>query len=82
MKKEGQRLIGFALETDNEFANAQRKLEKKNLDYIVLNSLRDAGAGFGVDTNRVTIIGRDGTTHTTPLLTKVQVAEEIINHCL
>ena len=82
MKQEGQRLIGFALETDNEMANAQRKLEKKNLDYIVLNSLRDEGAGFGVDTNRVTIIGRDGTTHTTPLLTKVQVAEEIVKHCL
>ena len=82
MKKEGQRLIGFALETDNEMSNAQRKLEKKNLDYIVLNSLRDAGAGFGVDTNRVTIIGRDGSTHSTPLLTKAQVAEEIITHCL
>ena len=82
MKKEGQRLIGFALETDNELANAQHKLEKKNLDYIVLNSLRDEGAGFGVDTNRVTIIGRDGTTFTTPLLTKVQVAEEIVTRCL
>ena len=82
MKQEGQRLIGFALETDNEFANAQHKLERKNLDYIVLNSLRDAGAGFGVDTNRVTIIGRDGSTVTTPLLTKAQVAEEIIAHCL
>ena len=82
MKKDSQRLIGFALETDNEMANAQHKLEKKNLDYIVLNSLRDEGAGFGVDTNRVTIIGRDGTTHTTPLLTKVQVAEEIVTHCL
>ena len=82
MKQEGQRLIGFALETDNEMENAHRKLEKKNLDYIVLNSLRDAGAGFGVDTNRVTIIGRDGSTHTTPLLSKAQVAEEIITHCL
>ena len=82
MKQEGQRLIGFALETDNEITNAQHKLEKKNLDYIVLNSLRDKGAGFGVDTNRVTIIGRDGTTHTTPLLSKAEVAEEIINHCL
>ena len=82
MKQEGQRLIGFALETDNEITNAQHKLEKKNLDYIVLNSLRDKGAGFGVDTNRVTIIDRDGTTHTTPLLSKAEVAEEIINHCL
>ena len=82
MKRNDQRLIGFALESDNELANAQHKLEKKNLDYIVLNSLRDKGAGFGVDTNRVTIIGRDGTTHTTPLLTKVQVAEEIVKHCI
>ena len=82
MKQPTQRLIGFALETDNEEQNARLKLEKKNLDYIVLNSLRDAGAGFGVDTNRVTIIGRDGTTYSTPLMSKAQVADEIINHCL
>ena len=82
MKQPSQRLIGFALETDNEEQNARVKLEKKNLDYIVLNSLRDAGAGFGVDTNRVTIIGRDGTTYSTPLMSKSQVADEIINHCL
>lgn len=82
MKSPSQTLIGFALETDNEMDNAHKKLEKKNLDYIVLNSLRDAGAGFGVDTNRVTIISRDGKTHATPLLTKGQVAEEIVNYCL
>lgn len=82
MKQPLQRLIGFALETDNEEHNARVKLEKKNLDYIVLNSLRDAGAGFGVDTNRVTIIGRDGTSYSTPLMSKSQVADEIINHCL
>ena len=82
MKQPSQKLIGFALETDNEESNARLKLEKKNLDYIVLNSLRDAGAGFGVDTNRVTIIGRDGTLHRTPLMSKSQVAVEIINHCL
>lgn len=82
MKQDGQKLIGFALETDNELANAQKKLEKKNLDYIVLNSLRDQGAGFGVDTNRVTIIARNGNSTTTPLLSKARVAEEIINHCL
>lgn len=82
MKQPSQRLIGFALETDNEEGNARYKLEKKNSDYIVLNSLRDTGAGFGVDTNRVTIIGRDGTMHSTPLLSKSQVADEIINHCL
>lgn len=82
IKQPSQLLIGFALETDNEEQNARMKLEKKNLDYIVLNSLRDAGAGFGVDTNRVTIIGRDGTAYSTPLMSKSQVADEIINHCL
>lgn len=82
MKTDQQTLIGFALETNDEMANAQRKLEKKNLDYIVLNSLRDPGAGFGVDTNRVTIISRNGATHTTPLLSKAKVAEEIVAHCL
>lgn len=82
MKTDQQRLIGFALETNNELANAQHKLEKKNLDFIVLNSLRDPGAGFGVDTNRVTIISRDGQSHTTPLLSKALIAEEIVAHCL
>ena len=81
-KVEGQTLIGFALETDNELDNARHKLEKKNLDYIVLNSLRDKGAGFGVDTNRVTIIGRSGTPLETPLLSKKEVAEVIVRHCL
>lgn len=81
-KVEGQTLIGFALETDNELDNARHKLEKKNLDYIVLNSLRDQGAGFGVDTNRVTIIGRSGASLETPLLSKKEVAEVIVRHCL
>lgn len=81
-KVEGQTLIGFALETDNELDNARHKLEKKNLDYIVLNSLRDKGAGFGVDTNRVTIIGRSGVSLETPLLSKKEVAEVIVRHCL
>ena len=81
MKQEGQTLIGFALETDNEMANAQHKLQKKNLDFIVLNSLKDAGAGFGVDTNRVTIISRNGDTVAIPLLSKREVAEEIVRHC-
>ena len=79
MKTPAQTLVGFALETDNEEANAQRKLEKKNLDYIVLNSLRDKGAGFGVDTNKVTIIGRDGSHKESPLLSKQEVAHLIIN---
>ena len=82
MKTQEQKLIGFALETDNELANAKSKLERKNLDFIVLNSLRDKGAGFGVDTNRVTIIGKDGKELTTPLLSKQEVAEQIVRHCL
>ena len=78
MKRDDQRLIGFALETDDEESNARRKLEKKNLDFIVLNSLRDKGAGFGVDTNRVTILGRDGSRHETPLLSKKEIARVIV----
>lgn len=78
MKTSEQTLVGFALETDNEEANAQHKLEKKNLDFIVLNSLRDKGAGFGVDTNKVTIIGRDGSKKESPLLTKKDVARLIV----
>ena len=78
MKTDKQTLVGFALETDNEEANAQRKLEKKNLDYIVLNSLRDKGAGFGVDTNKVTIIGRNGSRKESPMLSKQEVAKLIV----
>jgi phosphopantothenoylcysteine decarboxylase/phosphopantothenate--cysteine ligase len=78
-KNASQTLVGFALETDNEEANAQHKLEKKNLDFIVLNSLRDKGAGFGVDTNKVTIIARDGRHKESPLMSKQEVARLIIN---
>ncbi len=75
--KKGERiLVGFALETENESANAQLKLEKKNFNFIVLNSLRDAGAGFGVDTNKVTLLDREGRTEL-PLLSKREVAERI-----
>ncbi|MCR4658718.1 MAG: bifunctional phosphopantothenoylcysteine decarboxylase/phosphopantothenate--cysteine ligase CoaBC [Bacteroidales bacterium] len=81
-KRKGQTLIGFALETDNEEANASAKLQRKNLDYIVLNSLRDKGAGFGVDTNKVTIMGRDGSRLDSPLMSKQQVADLIVEHCL
>src|SRR5690606_3739873 len=55
-KRKNQLLVGFALETENEKSNAGQKLEKKNLDFIVLNSLRDEGAGFGTDTNKITLI--------------------------
>ena len=75
--KTTQTLIGFALETENEVANAQTKLEKKNLDAIVLNSLRDAGAGFGTDTNKVTFITKE-TQNSFPLKTKEEVAKDIL----
>lgn len=75
--KTTQTLIGFALETENELANAQAKLEKKNLDGIVLNSLRDAGAGFGTDTNKVTFITKE-TQISFPLKTKEEVAKDIL----
>ena len=72
-------LIGFALETHNEESNATRKLKNKNLDMIVLNSLQDKGAGFGVDTNKVTLLYADGTKKNLPLLHKQEVANSIIN---
>ena len=78
-RKEGQRLVGFALETDHEMTNAQHKLEKKNLDWIVLNSLRDPEAGFMKDTNKVTIVSRDGKTYSFPAKSKREVAADIID---
>ena len=71
-------LVGFALETDNEEANAQGKLERKNLDFVVLNSLRDAGAGFRGDTNKITIIDRDAATEH-PLMSKREAAAVIVD---
>ncbi len=78
-KTSKQTVVGFALETQNEEANAQRKMEKKNLDYIVLNSLRTAGAGFGYDTNQVTIFSRKGISQQFPLKSKEKVARDIIS---
>lgn len=76
-RRKGERiLVGFALETDHEEAHAQSKLEKKNFDFIVLNSLRDVGAGFRGDTNKVTFIDRTGD-EALPLLSKQEVAEHI-----
>lgn len=77
-KRAGQTLVGFALETDNGLANAREKLERKNLDMIVLNSLSDKGAGFGIDTNKITVITRDGET-AFPLKSKADVAADIID---
>lgn len=77
-KRPGQILTGFALETDNEMANARQKLARKNLDMIVLNSLADKGAGFGTDTNKVSIITADAVTEV-PLKSKTEVAGDILD---
>jgi len=79
LKKKPQVLVGFALETDSEIQNAQSKLERKNLDFIVLNSLRNPGAGFQHDTNQITILKREGGEYTFPLKSKKEVAEDILN---
>lgn len=78
MKRQGQTLVGFALETDHEEDNARRKLQAKNLDMIVLNSLGEPGAGFATDTNKVTLFGADGTKRPLPLMSKAETAENII----
>ena len=79
IKKPTQRLIGFALETNDEEQNAQRKMERKNLDFIVLNSLNDENAGFGYDTNKITILHRTGEKKSFELKSKENVAEDIVN---
>ncbi len=78
-KRPDQLMIGFALETDNEIANAIGKIQSKNLDMIVLNSLQNAGAGFGHDTNKISIIKRDGTTIDFDLKSKQDVAQDIVD---
>jgi len=80
-KKAGQKLIGFALETQNEVENARKKLKKKNLDMIVLNSLNDQGAGFGFDTNEVLLLFPDGNLNKLELNTKAHIASEILTNC-
>ena len=77
-KQAHQQLIGFALETQDEKKNALHKLERKHLDAIILNSLRDAGAGFGTDTNRVTVLTADGRSVELPLQSKAAISEEIL----
>ncbi len=78
MKREGQKLIGFALETHDEEAHAREKLERKNLDFIVLNSLNDQGAGFRHDTNKITIVSRtDSVAY--PLESKREAADDIVD---
>lgn len=78
-KKPGQILIGFAMETENEKANALEKLRKKNLDFIVLNSLREKNAGFKHDTNKITILTKNGNVIDYPLKSKKEVAKDIFD---
>ena len=80
--KEKQLLIGFALETENEVANAIKKLKAKNLDLIILNSLNDDGAGFGGSTNKISIIDKDLNQTNYPLKSKSEVADDIINELI
>lgn len=77
-KTQKQLLIGFALETNNEKEHAAGKLQKKNLDFIVLNSMNDAGAGFGYDTNKISILHADGAVHDFGLKSKTAVAQDIV----
>lgn len=74
----GKILVGFALETNNEQYNAEDKLKRKNLDFIVLNSLNDKGAGFRCDTNKISIIDHQGKTDY-PLKSKAEVAADIVD---
>ncbi len=78
--KKKQFLVGFALETNNELENAKGKLQRKNLDMIVLNSLQDKGAGFATDTNKITIIDKDLTENNFKLKSKIEVAKDIMNY--
>jgi len=79
-KKQGQLLIGFALETQNAIENAKRKVKSKNFDCIVLNTLEDKGAGFGGDTNKVRILDKEGNIEEYSLKSKADVAEDILNY--
>ena len=78
-KKSSQILAGFALETDNELENAKAKLSRKNLDLIVLNSLKEEGAGFGHNTNKITIIDRNNNIDKFELKSKEEAAKDILN---
>jgi len=82
MKMENQFLVGFALETNNEEANAIGKMERKNFDFIVLNSLQDAQAGFGFETNKISILHRSGSKRHFELKNKSDVAEDIVEEII
>ena len=78
-KKSHQLLVGFALETQNEVEYAKSKLVQKNLDLIILNSLQDSGAGFKRDTNKISILHKEGESKVFDLKKKTEVAEDILN---
>jgi len=78
LKHNGQVIVGFALETEEEQSNALKKLESKNFDLIVLNSLNDKGAGFGHDTNKITLIDRNQQVKSFSLKSKKEVARDIV----
>ena len=78
-KRPDQVLVGFAMETDDGLAHAREKLERKNLDWIALNNLREPGAGFGTGTNRITLLGRDGSVEELPLLPKSELAGMLLD---
>jgi len=82
LKRKNQKLIGFALETDNEEKNALKKIKSKNLDFIVLNSLNEKGAGFGYDTNRISIIHKNNKRKDFELKTKTEVANDIVEELI
>lgn len=79
-KPKHQLLVGFALETNDAEAHARGKLQRKNLDLVVLNTLQDPGAGFGYDTNKITLIGLDTKAHPLALMSKVEAARAILDH--
>jgi phosphopantothenoylcysteine decarboxylase/phosphopantothenate--cysteine ligase len=81
-KRNDQLLIGFALETENLFDNAKMKLEKKNLDLIVMNTLEDEGAGFSSDTNKISILDNHNNFTSFELKSKVEVAKDIIDYII
>src|SRR5690606_38526429 len=79
LKRDNQILVGFALETTDEESNAKQKLISKKADFIVLNSLRDEGAGFGGNTNKITIFGKDRSSKAFERKSKAAVAADIVN---
>ena len=82
IKKSNQLIVGFALETNDELENAKKKIQNKNLDFVVLNSLKEKGAGFGVDTNKINIIDKSGKITKFDLKQKKEVAIDIVNELI